>query len=141
MTTALARPQPVTTPAPRKAAPRPPLRVVPPRPSSAPRAPFVMLVVALLGTGLVALLLLNAAAVANSNRAAELREQTAGLELREQQLERDVNEMQSPTSLASAAARLGMIPSGDPSFLILQPDGSYKVAGSPSPAVPPGSGR
>ncbi len=53
---------PARKPAPRRAAPqRPSLRVVAPVPSRAPRAPFVLFSMALVGAGLAGLLVLNTA--------------------------------------------------------------------------------
>lgn len=118
--------------------PRPRLRLVPPRPVRAPRTPFVVLVLALLAGGLVALLLLNAAGVANSDRQRMLRKDMAELQIREQQLTREVSTMEAPGALAAAARRLGMVPGGESAFLVLLPDGSARVVGTPSVAtVPP----
>lgn len=113
------------------------LRLVPARPVGAPRTPFVLLVLSLLGAGLVVLLLLNAAAVANSDQQRRLRKDTAELKIREQQLRRTVSSMEAPGALAEHARKLGMVPSGDPAFLILLPDGTSRVAGDPQPAPSP----
>ena len=119
---------------------RRPLRVVQSRPVGAPRTPFVLLVLTLLGAGLVALLLLNAAAVANADHQRQLRGDTATLELREQQLQRAVGAMEAPGALAEKARGLGMVPSGDPAFLVLLPDGTSKIVGHPQPAQPAPTG-
>lgn len=119
---------------------RRPLRLVPTRPVAAPRTPFVLLVLALLGAGLVVLLLLNAAAVANADQQRQLRGDTAALELREQQLRHTVSSMEAPGALAEKARGFGMVPSGDPAFLVLLPDGTSRVVGHPQPAPPASSG-
>lgn len=116
---------------------RPRLRLVPPRPVSPPRTPFAVLVLALLAGGLVALLLLNAAGVANADRQRTLRRDTAALQVREQQLSREVSAMEAPARLADAARRLGMVPGGQPAFLVLLPDGSARVVGTPAPVTAP----
>lgn len=110
-----------------------------PRPArgTAPRAPFVLLVLTLLGGGLVLLLLLNAASAADSFRQRTLQDQLSALNLQEQQLQRQVASLQAPQMLAQAARKLGLVPSGDPGFIVLQPDGSYRVLGTPTPAASP----
>ncbi|HEX5497095.1 MAG TPA: hypothetical protein VFX70_21235 [Mycobacteriales bacterium] len=130
---ALAPARPTRTGPPRRAARRP-LRVVPARAVGAPRTPFVLLVLTLLGAGLVVLLLLNAAAVSNSDQQRRLREQTASLKIHEQQLRHAVSSMEAPGALAERARRLGMVPSGDPAFLVLLPGGRSRIAGDPQPA-------
>jgi len=106
--------------------------------SVAPRAPFVLLVLALLGGGLVLLLLLNAALAADSFRQRELQRQIGALNLQEQELQRTVADLQAPGALAEQARKLGMVPSGEPGFLVLMPDGTFRIVGTPTAAtVPP----
>lgn len=105
-------------------------------PSRAPRAPFVLLILGILGCGLVALLLLNTATASDSFRADSLQQQNNALTLRQQALQRDVSALEAPQALAKAAAALGMVPGPDPAFLILNKDGSAKVVGNPSPSTP-----
>ena len=123
-----ARPRPVGVAA------RPRLQLVPPPALGPPRAPFVALVVALLGGGLVTLLLLNTAIAANSFRMHELQQRTAALNLQEQQLQREIDDKAAPGALAAQARKLGMIPAGAPAFISL-PDG--RILGSPAPAKAP----
>ncbi len=107
------------------------------RPARAPRTPFVLLVLGLLGGGLVGLLLLNSASAADSFSQQRLQEDTAALQLRQEQLAREVTTLDAPGSLAAAAARLGLVPAGQAGFLVLKPDGSAAVVGTPAPATSP----
>ncbi|MBI3685763.1 MAG: septum formation initiator family protein [Actinobacteria bacterium] len=114
---------------------RPAVRRTGSRPVVAPRTPFAILVLALLGVGLVLMLMLNGALAADSFRQRELQQQLTGLSLQEQDLRRQVDGLQAPAALAEAARRLGMVPSGDPAFIVFAPDGSRQVIGSPAPAT------
>jgi hypothetical protein len=117
------------------------LRVVPPADLPAPRAPFVVLVLVLLVSGLVGLLMLNTLVNENSFRIHDLQKQQAALDLREQQLEREIAQREATPALAAAARRLGLVPAGTPAFIRLS-DG--KVLGVPTPAkatAEPGSSR
>jgi outer membrane biosynthesis protein TonB len=105
-------------------------------PGHAPRTPFVLLILGILGCGLVCLLLLNTATASDSFRAGSLQQQNNALTLRQQALQREVSSMEAPQALAKAAAELGMVPGPDPAFLILNKDGSSKVVGNPSPTTP-----
>jgi len=116
---------------------QPIVRLLPGAVPAAPRAPFVLLVLALLGGGLVLLLLLNAASAADSFRQRELQRQIGALNLREQELQRTVADLQAPGALAERARRLGMVPGGEPGFLVLMPDGTFRVVGTPAPATAP----
>ncbi|MCX5382962.1 septum formation initiator [Streptomyces sp. NBC_00083] len=105
-------------------------------PNSAARTPFVLLVVALLGGGLITLLVLNSALNAGSFKLSEYRRQTTELTDEQQALQRDVDDLSAPDALARRAGDLGMVPGGNPVFL--GPDGTVKgvptPAGEPSPA-------
>ncbi|MGI8869265.1 MAG: hypothetical protein ACR2F6_10555, partial [Mycobacteriales bacterium] len=79
------------------------------RRTGAPRAPFVLLVIALLGVGLVVLLLVNTAMATGSFTERTLQTKNDALSLQKQQLERSVQGLDTPQSLAAAAARLGMV--------------------------------
>ncbi len=115
----------------REVAPRPRLRVVPkpePQPS---RAPFVMLVVAVLSAGLLGLLLLNTTVQQGSFTIHDLSRRTTLLEDRQAALEQRVAAMRAPEHLAGQAERLGMVPNTNPVFLRLS-DGA--VLGDAVPA-------
>ncbi|MEU6392659.1 septum formation initiator family protein [Streptomyces sp. NPDC046939] len=120
-------------PPPRGRAPRL-TRLVPVSPSGgaqAARAPFVLLVVLLLGGGLITLLVLNSSLNEGSFKLSRLKKQTTELTDDEQQLQRDVDSYSAPDALQRRARELGMVPGGDPAFL--DPDGT--VRGVPKKAA------
>ncbi|MGP9021296.1 septum formation initiator [Streptomyces sp. BR1] len=107
---------------------------------SAARTPFVLLVVALLGGGLISLLLLNSSLNEGSFKLSELRRKTTELTDEQQALQHDVDGLSAPDALSRRATELGMVPGGSPLFL--NPNGTVKgvpAAGSvqPSPALSP----
>ncbi|MET9469248.1 hypothetical protein ABZY44_31515 [Streptomyces sp. NPDC006544] len=99
----------------------------------AARTPFVLLVVALLGGGLISLLLLNSALNQGSFQLSKLRKETTALTDEEQALQRDVDGYSAPDALQRRAHELGLVPGGSPVFI--GADG--KVAGSASAAAEP----
>lgn len=118
-------------------APRPVRWLVAPSPHRAPRTPFVLLILGLLGFGLVGLLLLNTATASGSFREQALQQRNSELTLKQQELQRAVGALDTPQALASAAAKLGMVPGGDPAFLVRESNGQWKVMGNPTPATAP----
>ncbi|MFG3548622.1 septum formation initiator family protein [Streptomyces sp. NPDC047725] len=96
----------------------------------AARAPFVLLVVLLLGGGLIGLLVLNSALSEGSFELEDLKQETKSLTDEEQALQRDIDTYSAPQALQHRARELGMVPGTDPAFLA--PDGTVK--GSPRPA-------
>jgi hypothetical protein len=111
---------------------KPRLRVAPPVPVSGPRAPFVGLVLAVVVTGVLGILVLNTKINENAFQLDSLRTQQATLDQQEQELDQHIADISSPNSLAAAARRLGLVPSGTPAFIKL-PDG--RVLGVPQPAT------
>jgi hypothetical protein len=108
-------PVPAPVPTPR---PRPPLKLVPaPRRRPARRTPFVLLVIAVLGAGLVALLLINTGVAQDSFQLTDLRQQSDLLQDREEALEQEVARLSTPGRLATEAERLGMRPGAAPTFI------------------------
>ncbi|MFJ3964238.1 hypothetical protein [Streptomyces sp. NPDC090036] len=110
----------------------------PARPRSggqAARMPFVVLVVALLGGGLISLLLLNSALNEGSFQLSKLKKETTALTDEEQALQRDVDAHSAPDALQRRAHELGLVPGGSPVFM--GPDG--KISGSAAPAEAPPS--
>lgn len=112
------------------------LRLVPTGRTSAPRAPFITLVVLLLAGGLLGLLALNTALAQGSFRLYALTTEGKELADREQVLEREVETLRTPRNLAQKARELGMVQSGAPAFLRL-PDGTVLGAEVPAPADAP----
>ncbi|MER7985915.1 septum formation initiator family protein [Streptomyces noursei] len=100
-----------------------------PRGGTAARTPFVLLVVVLLGSGLITLLLLNSALNQGSFELSKLERKTGELTDEQQALQQEVDGYSAPDALARRARRLGMVPGGNPAFLM--PDGT--VRGAPGP--------
>lgn len=127
------------------------LRLVPPSrpaPGRAPRgsrraklrnrrAPFVIVLVALLVGTTLSLLLLNTAIAVDSLRATEQRTAMAEQAKVVTRLEQQVIAADTAAELARAAAAVGLVPPGDAAHLVLQPDGSSVLLGSATPATPP----
>ncbi|MGW1894813.1 septum formation initiator family protein [Streptomyces sp. NPDC002004] len=107
-------------------------RLLPSGSSRAARTPFVLLVVALLGGGLIGLLILNSSLNEGSFQLSELKKQTTELTDEQQELQRAVDSYSEPGALERRARELGMVPGGDPVFL--NPDGT--VRGVPHAAAP-----
>ena len=110
------------------------LALVAPTPVPAPRAPFVLLLGALLTAGLAGLLFLHTALAEGSFRLHDLQNRSATLADREQALEQEVARAASPLRLAARAESLGMVRSVNPAFIRLA-DG--KVLGRPRPGAAP----
>ena len=108
----------------------PRLRVAPPTPINAPRAPFIALVVAVVVAGVLGILLINTKTAENSFRIDTLQKQRAKLDSQQQDLENEIAAYNSPGSLDAAARRLGLVKADSPAYIRL-PDG--KVFGVPTP--------
>ncbi len=119
---------------------QPSLELVPTAGSALPRATFVVLLVSLLVGGLIGLLMLNTVLARDAFVLDSFKERGRALADREQALEREVELLRSPQSLAVRATELGMVPAGPPAFLRL-PDGAVLGAPVPGAAVPPGGPR
>lgn len=112
------------------------LRLVTARRSTAARAPFVAVVVLILAAGLLGLLLLNTILAQDAFTLHALQVQGRVLADREQSLQREVERLESPQSLAARAASLGMVPGGTRAFLEL-PSGRVLGVAAPGEAPPP----
>lgn len=88
-----------------------------PRGGRPPRAPFVLLILALLGGSLVSLLLLNTVLAQRSFTLEKLQERNTHLTQRVEALQQDVAYRSSPEVLAQKARALGMVPTRNPAFL------------------------
>ncbi|MBD0292325.1 MAG: hypothetical protein ICV70_01955 [Jiangellaceae bacterium] len=88
------------------------------------RAPFVALVLLLLGLGLVGLLVLNTSLQEGAFRLAELERETTLLSDRRAALENEVARLAEPAALSRRAAALGMVPVDRPEFLRLGEPGA-----------------
>ena len=126
-----AQPLPVTPEAPRRGPGRAPARpaakasrpasrgrlALVPAPARARRAPFVVLLLVLLASGLVGLLLLNTASAQDSFRLHALQNEDAVLQQQQQALTSMADGLDDPSRLAALATGLGMVPGGPPIFL------------------------
>lgn len=110
-------------PAPRRGTARKPaLRLLPGTRTQAARAPFVMLVLAILGIGLLGLLLLNTTLQQASFDLDKLRQDTTELRDRNAVLVQQLSERNAPDRLARSARELGMTPTyGAPKVLKVKP--------------------
>jgi hypothetical protein len=98
------------------------LRAVPSAALRPRRAPFVVLVLLLLGVGLVGLLVLNAGLQEASFALTDLERETTLLRDRQTALAEEAAQRAAPGSLADRATSLGMVPNESPVFLRLQPE-------------------
>ena len=96
--------------------------------------PFALLILGVLAIGLVGLLMLNTAMDGNSVKMEQAQQQQAALTDREQQLSQQLAGLSAPSSLASEAAALGLVPNPQPAFI--NPT-TGAVLGTPSPAPTP----
>lgn len=108
------------TPAPR----RPGLRVLPGGRVRPPRAPFVVLVLLVLGVGLVGLLILNTGLQQSSFDLRDLERETRSLRDQHAALTQQVTRLSAPAELAAKAESLGMVPAGEREYLVLNGDGA-----------------
>jgi hypothetical protein len=111
---------------------RPRLRVAPPLPVAVPRAPFVITLLVIVVAGVLGVLMINTKINENAFRLGDLQDQQNTLDQQEQQLAQRLAGFESPTSLAAAAKRLGLVPAGTPAFIQL-PNG--RTLGVPAPAT------
>jgi hypothetical protein len=107
------------------------LRLVAPVTSRARRTPFVVILLAIIGGGLVGLILISTAMQAQTFELATLTAEARELEVAQEALEREVRELESPENLGPLAVAHGMVPNQTPVYLQLS-DGTVK--GSPKPA-------
>jgi hypothetical protein len=121
---------------PAKAAPaarRPGLRVVPGGRTRPPRAPFVVLVLLVLGAGLVGLLLLNTGLQQGSFELRDLQREARQLRDQQAALAQEVARRSTPDELAERAAALGMVPATSREYLVLEvsavADGTHEEDG------------
>lgn len=115
-------------------APQRQLQVLPGGAQRAARAPFVLLVVAVLAGGLLGLLRLNIALAADALTLSDLKHTNTTLTDQVQALDQRLDVEASPARLAARASTLGMVPNPNPAFIRLS-DG--RVLGSPTPGAKP----
>jgi hypothetical protein len=108
----------------------PRLRVAPPAPISAPRAPFIAVVIALVVAGVFGILLINTKTNENAFELSKLQDEQATLNNQQQDLENQIAGYESTGNLDAAARRLGLVKADTPAYIRL-PDG--KIIGVPKP--------
>ncbi len=111
--------------------PGPRLRVVAAPAEARSRAGLAILCLAILATGLIALLLLNISLNRGSFVLHDLQTQQTRLQEQEQTLREQLENMQAPQVLSDQARKLGMVPASRAAFLRAA-DGH--VLGAPAPA-------
>ena len=105
--------------------------------SATRRAPFVLLLVALLVGTTLGLLILNTAIAVDSLKATQLQMENAERAQEVQRLEQRVVSSGSPAQIASAAVAAGLVPAGPAAYLVIAPDGTVTLRGTPQPAPDP----
>lgn len=110
-----------------------------PRRQLTPWTPFVMVVCALLSSGLLALLLLNTVMAQDAFVLFGLQSQQARLAEQEATLRRELDLRGSPASLAKAADKLGLVQQGPPRFLDAAAPAPF--LGAAAATTPPGGER
>ena len=108
--------RPVTAPSPRPA----PRTAGPRSRSRAPRMPFILLLVGLLGGALVSLLVISTTLAQGSFRITSLQQQNANLAKQEQLLTQQVAQASSPATIAQEAEEFGMRPNPALQFINLK---------------------
>jgi cell division protein FtsI (penicillin-binding protein 3) len=103
------------------------------------RAPYVLLVVALLVGTTLALLVLNTVIAVDSLKATQLRTANADRAEQLQRLEQQVVSGSAPAEIAREAAAAGLVPAGVAAHLVISPDGSSVLRGTPQPAPAAGT--
>lgn len=98
------------------------------------RIPFVALIIGLLSLGLGLTLLLTTRSAGDSYALSDAKAYNEGLVQERSSLQRDVELADSAPELARKAAEQGMIPAANAARLLVAPDGSVQVVGTPEPA-------
>ncbi len=101
------------------------------------RAPFVLFVVALLVGTTLGLLVLNTAIAVDSLKATRLQAENAERAQDVQRLEQQVVTGAAPAQIADAARAAGLVPAATAAYLVIAPDGSVVLRGTPEPAPAP----
>jgi type II secretory pathway pseudopilin PulG len=97
----------------------------------------VLLVVAMLVGTTLGLLVLNTAIAVDSLKATQLQAANAERAQEVQRLERRVVSGGSPAEIARKATAAGLVPAGPAGYLVIAPDGTVVLRGTPAPAPDP----
>lgn len=102
------------------------LSVVPPLPSRLPRVPFIAVLIAIFGVGMVGLLIVNTALQNQAFTSRALDREASQLVYQEAELQSQLNRARAPEEIAAKASALGMRANPQPAFLVVP---SGKVVG------------
>jgi len=102
------------------------LRAVPPLPERMARVPFITVLIAIFGVGMVGLLMVNTTLQNQAFESRALNRQAAQLVYAEAELQSQLNRMRAPEQIATKASALGMRANPHPAFLVVP---SGKVIG------------
>ncbi len=94
-----------------------------------PRMPFVLLVLALLGGGLVCLLVINTTLGSSSFRISQLQTENANLSLQQQSLQGQIQGEEGPAQIEAKAYKLGMRVDPATTILDLRTHRYYRLSG------------
>lgn len=111
-----------------------PLRLVDRLPRESGRLPFALLIIFLVAAGLVGLLIVNTSLQSGAFEAGRLQQTNQLLAEQQGDLQRQVQQLSSPSEVTRRAGALGMVPNPNPGFLRLS---DAKVLGDPQPAAEP----
>ena len=104
------------------------------------RAPFVVVLIALLAGGIAGVLYLNTVTDEAGMRSSTAKSKAIDLRLTIESLQRDVAILDSTPRIAAEASALGMVPAGDSAMLMVDGSGAGSVVGDPTvvpgPAAP-----
>ncbi|SDL76482.1 hypothetical protein SAMN04488074_113104 [Lentzea albidocapillata subsp. violacea] len=103
-----------------------------PQQKAVSKAPFVVLVMLVLGAGIAGIMYFSTQAAADTYRLQEARAEAERLTLQMEQLRREVALLESPTDLARRASEMGLVQPSNPARLRQNPDGSIEEFGKPS---------
>ena len=105
--------------------------------SAAGRATFAILIISLLAVGVATTLWLSTQAIADSYRLEQVKQEANDLAERAAVLQREVANLDSALALDTRAKERGMVPADEPARLVVQPDGTVVLVGTPKQAKPP----
>lgn len=105
-------------------------------PAHARRLPAAVVVTALIGTGTGLMLVLNTASAANEVSRHDLAAKDGAVSAQVQEARDEVAAKAAPAALALAAVELGMVPAGNPAFLIVSGNGTVHIRGKAEAALP-----
>ncbi|MFT4164539.1 MAG: hypothetical protein QM650_04790 [Microlunatus sp.] len=109
------------------------LRAVPSLPARVARIPFISVLIAIFGVGMVGLLMVNTTLQNQAFESRSLNRQAAQLVYQEAELQSQLNTLRTPDQIAAKASALGMRANPKPAFLVV-PSGKvigkqYRVTG------------